>query len=189
MLNADIINTPVSCDITEFLLLDQSVPGLKQLNVSLILHTYLFYVSDCLLKKKTLCLNFKYYFKMKLTHLFFNNGHFWRDVNEQKILNLLVKWVELSHFSSSARRCQLCVLPAWSPLLWLRSPSRRSHWSLAALVQRQRKWGMLGKYPSVDPEAETFPYCKRKYLWMLFVCFIQYHWKGRGKLLGPNWGT
>lgn len=66
MLNAEVINTPVSCDITEFLLFDQSVPGLRQLNVSLILHMCLFYMSDCLLKKKALCLNFKYCFKMKL---------------------------------------------------------------------------------------------------------------------------
>lgn len=31
MLNAEIINTPVSCDVTEFLLLDQSAPGLPGL--------------------------------------------------------------------------------------------------------------------------------------------------------------
>lgn len=50
-----------------------------------------------------------------------------------------------AHFLVSVRRCQPCLQPASGLQLWLRAQSRRSHWSHAAHVQKQKKSGMLGE--------------------------------------------
>lgn len=94
-----------------------------------------------------------------------------RFIKSHYVLNVLVRWVKWSTFSRSAQRCLLCVLPAWSLLLWLRSLSRRSHWNLAALVQRRRKSGMLGKY--LLEETKWLPLLQvNTFMNVLFSCSI-----------------
>lgn len=73
-----------------------------------------------------------------------------------------------SHVSSSARRCRPCLLPAWSLLLWLTRQSSTSHWNHAALVQKQKKSGMLGKCQIWQTDLFLPCYC---WTYILIPCF------------------
>lgn len=98
---------------------------------------------------------------------------------------------QLKHLFISVRRC-LPFLPPASNLLRLRSPSR-SHWSRAALVQRLRKSGMLGKnLSSRETCLKHFPCCRSETYLLIppyFIFFPQHHWEGRGELHRPDRGT